>query len=362
MKIFANKSIWKKIVIIFLLITSISFATPEPVQAGFGGELMEPICDLLVGLADGFMNVTHNILIGQETTIIRVNLNDSMTSFFRVAITAIVFLVVLAAAAALTAGGALAVGAVTGAVTSTTAGSFAAAAIIANIVPILVGSTYFGVKAYSNDAFDHELNLPLYSISPERIFSNTIPLFDVNFFHPSAEPYKYEWIHKTTFDDKYQPIYNDDYLDFSNGEDVTTSEMKDRICKSGAASITNPDLIKEIKKIKFGGTTYYQVKRSGNMGSADYYITLREKADGNLELAQNLDFSNAEDMTSEEIQDLETIGDIDPGLVSEAKKIEIGGVKFIRFKIRRPNKNLSSCKSRRGFYSIWNRGKIFVFT
>ena len=258
MKIFANKSIWKKIVIIFLLITSISFTTPEPVQAGWGGELMEPICDLLVGLADGFMNVTHSVLIKQETTIIKVNLNDTLESIFRVAITAIVFLVVLAAAAAITAGGALAVGAVTAAYTASSAGAFATAAVIANIVPILVGATYFGVKAYSMDAFDHERDLPLYSISPERIFSNTIPLFDVNFFHPSAEPYKYKWVHKTSFDEKYKPVYDTGNYNFDNAEDISTDEdMKQKIKEQLGY---NPTSIQYIKRKKINGITYIKFR------------------------------------------------------------------------------------------------------
>jgi len=34
MKIFANKNLWKKIVIIFLIINIFNFITPEPVAAG----------------------------------------------------------------------------------------------------------------------------------------------------------------------------------------------------------------------------------------------------------------------------------------------------------------------------------------
>ena len=113
--------------------------------------------------------------------------------------TAFVFLAVLAAAAALTAGGAFLIGPVVAALGgSAVTGGIVVSAVIANLVPILVGATYFGVKAYSMDAFDNELALPLYSISPERIFSNTIPFFDVDFFNPSAKPFKYEWIRKTT--------------------------------------------------------------------------------------------------------------------------------------------------------------------
>ena len=362
MNIFANRSIWKKILIVFFMILTISCIKPKTVKAAsIGGELMEPICDFLVGFADGFMNASHHILIGQETTLIRVNLSDGVWDILRIAVTAVVFLLVLAAAAALTAGGAIAVGAVITALGGQVSAGIAASAIIANIVPILVGATYFGVKAYSMDAFDNEIDLPLYSISPERIFSNTIPLFDVNFFNPSAEPYKYQWIHKSSFEDKYQPIYGDSYLDFSNGQDVTTTEMKDRVCKSSDASIINPDLIIEIKKITFNGSTYFQVKRSGAMGAAPYNINLRETEDGQLKLAEDLDFSNAVDMTSEEIKELTSAGNINAEIVKNAKKIEVGGVQYIRFTTRRSNKYLSSRWSRRKQF-IWNSRKAFIFT
>ena len=51
MKIFANKSIWKKIVLVLLFITVCAFVAPQPTQAAsFGGALMEPICAFLTGI------------------------------------------------------------------------------------------------------------------------------------------------------------------------------------------------------------------------------------------------------------------------------------------------------------------------
>ena len=76
MKIFANRNIWKKIVIIFSLIFSMSFAEPAPVKAaGIGGELMEPVCDLIVGLGDGVLGVIHKLILNQETTLISINIS-----------------------------------------------------------------------------------------------------------------------------------------------------------------------------------------------------------------------------------------------------------------------------------------------
>lgn len=342
MKIFAENSILKKIIIILVLLTSVWFVKPKPVQAGIGGELMQPVCDLLVSLMDGIMNVTHHVLMGQQTTLIRVNLTDSIwDKIQRIAVTAIVVFAVLAAAAILTVAGAIAIGAVLTAVGLAVPSTIVASALIANIVPIAVAGTYFGVKAYNKDAFERELDLPLYSISPERIFSNTIPFFDVNFFNPNSTPFEYEWLAESSsssFDDKYKSVYDDSYLDFSNGQDVTTQEMKEKICKSDAVSIRNPDLIKEIKKITVGGATYYQYKYSSVGGSSANGILL-ESTDGKLESTRDIDFSNAEDMTSQEIEELAKLAGQNPSLISNAKKITIGGKQYIRYSIRRNSNN-----------------------
>lgn len=332
MKIFANKRIWKKFTIIILLVLSISFVQPQPVQAGWGGELMEPVCDLLVGLADGFMNLTHHIFIGQETTLIKVGLNTPLTQIFRVAVTAFVVLLALAAAALLTAGTAIAIGAICGTLATQGVTVVVASALMANIVPILVSGTYFGVKAYSMDAFDNELDLPLYSISPERIFSNTIPLFDVNFFNPSATPFEYEWIHKTSFDDKYKPVYDDSDLNFNNAEDITTDEMKQKI---GSAMGINPDLISKIKRITDGGITYIQYSYSQVGGSTATQIVWKT-SDGQYESIHDISFDNAEDITSEEMkQELESLGKGTAGNITNIKRTTEGGRTYIRFSVRR---------------------------
>lgn len=208
MKIFANNSLWKKIVIILLVIFSISFIEPIPVNASIGGKLMEPICDLLVGICDGIIKVAHNTIIHQETTLIRVNLNTTAEDILRVAITVFAFVLAFVALAIVTGGVSAVVGAVSAAVTAgaVTAGTLAGAAvsgIIANIIPIIVGSVIVGVAAYSSGGFTDEVALPLYSISPDKIFSNAIELFDVNFFNPNSVEYQYQWAHKVNFDERY---------------------------------------------------------------------------------------------------------------------------------------------------------------
>ena len=50
MKIFANKSIWKKLIILFLVINLFTFIAPKPVAAGIGGELANPIITFVVSI------------------------------------------------------------------------------------------------------------------------------------------------------------------------------------------------------------------------------------------------------------------------------------------------------------------------
>lgn len=183
MKIFANKNIWKKIVLIFTIITTLSNAAPKPVEAGIGGELMEPICDLVVGLGDGVIRVTHDLMIKQSLTMVRIDENGWLGKLIRIKLT-------IAAAAVAAVCIITGVGAIAAAVTGVT---LAEAITVSIVVAGAIGGTYAGVKVYSADMFDNEIALPLYSMSPEEIFKNKIPLFNVNFFNPDSLPIEYEW-------------------------------------------------------------------------------------------------------------------------------------------------------------------------
>lgn len=55
MKIFTNQKIWKKIVVVLLIVLAFQFVVSSPVRAtddGIGGKLLEPIIDLVVWLGD----------------------------------------------------------------------------------------------------------------------------------------------------------------------------------------------------------------------------------------------------------------------------------------------------------------------
>lgn len=96
MKIFANKSIWKKIVIVLLFITLFAFITPQPTQASVGGALMEPICNFLVGLGDGVINVIHQVILGENHTLTEMDfINPVKIAKLLVALVVIVSVVAL---------------------------------------------------------------------------------------------------------------------------------------------------------------------------------------------------------------------------------------------------------------------------
>ena len=53
---------------------------------------------------------------------------------------------------------------------------------------------YVGASVYNSDSFDGDIDIPIYSITPEAIFKGQIPLFDVNFFDPTDETVDYSWL------------------------------------------------------------------------------------------------------------------------------------------------------------------------
>ena len=213
MKIFANKNIFKKIVLTLFLLLSFSYVSPEPVQAGVGGELMEPICDFTVGLCDGIMGALHKYILGQDITIIPIHLDafvgEGIVKFIVTVLGAIIIAALIAVGvgvigmaftALASAIGAVGTGAAAAAAAGTafswTALGTTIAANIGVIIPLaLGGGIYGGAKIFSADGWrDKQIDLPLYSISPEEIFTNKIPLFDVNFFNPNPEKkYEYDW-------------------------------------------------------------------------------------------------------------------------------------------------------------------------
>ena len=156
MKIFANKNIWKK-----------------------------TICDFLVTVCDAAVNIIHRLMLGQDLSLIRVDLNNGWLKIARIAIA---FLVAAVVVFGITAGAYIALKAISGFIISKAG---AIAALLACTYFAIQTGLYVGSKTYSLDWWDNRIDIPVYSITPEEIFRGSIPLFNVNFFDPSTETIGY---------------------------------------------------------------------------------------------------------------------------------------------------------------------------
>lgn len=184
MKIFESKNmgLFKKLIIFVLILIIIGFSFSGEVQAkdsAKGGKLLNPIGELLVFTGDGIMNIVHTILYSQTDTTISVDLTMSILG---VVATIAVGLIVAAAAAVLCV---------------VTCGAFAAAlatiglsiaTVSAGTVLIVAGTAgVCAAVAFNANVLPDVIEIPVYQISPDKIFSNEILLFDVDFFNPKED-------------------------------------------------------------------------------------------------------------------------------------------------------------------------------
>ena len=181
MKIFANKSIWRKIVILLLFISIFGFVAPKPVAAGIGGELMNPVIALIVNAGDGIVNVIHKVIVNKDVSMLRVDrqlgLGDYAKIFLGVAVGA------LAIAATWYFFGGAAIVSIMKAI-ATTALKIGVPVVLATSIVGMNGIKVFAnLVRYTLESFtDSEIEIPLFSIGPEEIFEGQIPMFNVNFF------------------------------------------------------------------------------------------------------------------------------------------------------------------------------------
>ena len=180
MKIFQNKKLFKKLMIIFLIILIFSFCVPKQSKAvSIGGKLLQPITDLILSLSDGVYGIAHKIILQQDTSLIHIDFSESVWE--KVATVAIFILVAVATVVAIIAtGGAIA------ALIPAIAGVVSVG--LGTTLVVGVGTGLYAASVFNSKAFpDDELVLPLYSISPEEIFSNDLVIFDVDFFNPEQK-------------------------------------------------------------------------------------------------------------------------------------------------------------------------------
>jgi hypothetical protein len=185
MKIFTEKGILKKIILIIVVLIFINAIIPGNVSyAGIvsdiekvGGPLIKPIIDLMMAVADICMDLIHDMIYDMETSVIRIDANNGLWEFIVIAVIAVVVAVGIAALSVALTAVALTVLANIG-----IGGAAIGFAGIATIVTVsLQGGVYAGMMVRSN-WFSDEYVMPMYRITPEEIFSGKVSFLNVNFF------------------------------------------------------------------------------------------------------------------------------------------------------------------------------------
>jgi len=172
MKIFQNKNLFKKLIIVLLFITIFSFCMPKGVKAiDVGGLLLDP-----VGIGDGINTILSKLIFQTDGSFIVVDTGSEGVGKI---------IGVIIAAAVIVAGVVLIV---------STGGLGATAIAIANSIftimkaGVVAGIATFAVTTVYGDAiFGSKVVLPSIRLTPYEIFSNQIPLFDVDFFSPMTD-------------------------------------------------------------------------------------------------------------------------------------------------------------------------------
>ena len=241
MKVLKNKTISKKIIILLLCILLLSFFIPKSVKAddGIGGKLLNPILSLFVGLGDGAMSLLEKIVLQKDVSLINIDTSASFWSKVIVAVASLAVMAITVATVVFTGGGsgiAIALGI---AKTIITVGS--AAVITFPITTTIV-----------EGMFPDSFYLPLYSITPQEIFSNDVLLLDVDFFNPKEnekiqKAVKVESVEVKVIDKKMQ-------------------ELKD---KYGFTSLENTE--KETRTVNFNLETYYRWNYNGRIYQLNYF-------------------------------------------------------------------------------------------
>lgn len=168
-----SKNIIQKIAIAILLVMIINVILPtNTVQAdALDGTIGTMLAQILVWIGDSVMSLSQKIILGTEHSFIECDLSTSVWAWIAAIAAAIIVIAVAVIVSVCTcgAGAAAIAGAVIGAVASS-AGT-----------ALTVGAVVFVAVSVS---LPDDVNLPLFSLSPEAIFSNKIGLTDVNFFNP----------------------------------------------------------------------------------------------------------------------------------------------------------------------------------
>lgn len=214
MNIFKNKFLVKLIASICIILTLTNMGIPNMSYAAnddpvWGGILINPVTKLLTSLADGIMAILHKAVLEQRVSLITISGNPSwwekvgtivvkvLVGAALVAVVAVIAIVSygVAAPAAIAAAGVIVGG------TEVISSAIMSSALGTEQEGLVSGLGTVVAKKMGNWLFDRDLFLPVFNLTPDRIFANQILMFDVNFFNPSKryetdiikEPLEREW-------------------------------------------------------------------------------------------------------------------------------------------------------------------------
>ena len=169
MKFLTEKTIIHKIIIAVVFVILFNFAMPTISSASVGGILFEPIKDLLLVIADGVMGVAQTMLFGMDVSFLTIAHQDSW----------------MPGVAGVLAGIGTAVGIVAGIV----AAPFTFGLSLGLVVGIAATSVGVGyaVTQIAASAIPPTFKLPMFLLTPENMFNNSLPVLDINFFESADD-------------------------------------------------------------------------------------------------------------------------------------------------------------------------------
>lgn len=160
MKLFTNKNIIQKIIIVLVIILLFNFAIPKQVNAGLGGILMDPVFQFVLASADAFQYLIQWTMTGDLNYFLQQPDSDlvkpgDVNSENLITIDSSDFDDPL--------------------MTQITKDSLKMIVLgpFSTMSKIIDGSAYYSV--------------PVINYSPEEIFSNKVPALDINFLHPKVQ-------------------------------------------------------------------------------------------------------------------------------------------------------------------------------
>ena len=210
MKIFKNNFLMKLMATLCLVVMLFVFVAPARVRADgdevtVGGVLLEPIVKLFTALADGTMELLHTGAQGQGVGIIKI---DGSQDWWEVLGT-IFAVAILVTALLIFASGGIAAG--LAAAAASWGIGISSTISLATVAGCSIVGVWAGIKA-ADWFFPDDIYLPAFTVGVQEIFSNKLPMFDVNFFEPLEDK---------DYESKQIPLPNENISSLSSKDNST---------------------------------------------------------------------------------------------------------------------------------------------